>query len=281
MGHVPADVWAKVAPLLTRVDREVPIVIWKDGSFDELANLHPEPEKAITFTEADKLRLQDNKNVLVLLHNHPSGNPEPSDADSAGQMAMGVPWGVCAVQSAYMSPVGATEGYRIPTGISPPECWGDDVEIPPLVGRSYLWQVRDCFTLVRDYYRLQGISLPNAARSRSPGFYPLSDARSRPFTKWAPLCGFEAINWRDRKPGDTIVMEFPDYGDPHRVNWPREEPNHCAIYFGEGKYLHQLRDHPSDYWTPKNEDLLPTNLKAIVYRLKVKNARSRRPLRGS
>ena len=276
MSHIPADVWAKIKPLFLTLEREVAVVVWKDGTFDELANLHPEPANNITFTDADKRRLTNNPDVLALLHSHPSGNPEPSDTDSQGQMAMGVPWGVIALKSAPLSSTGANAGTLVCMGASYPECWGDGVAIPPLLGRSYLWQVRDCFSLVRDYYRLQGHHMPQAMRSRQPGLYPLSDPRSRPMTNWAPLVGLQPINTRDRQPGDTVVCHMPNYGDPLAVNWPRNEPNHCMIYLGEGKYLHQLRDAVSDYWTPKNEEQVLTGLKAQFLRLKVKNARTRR-----
>lgn len=281
MGHIPAEVWKAIKPLFFTLEREVAVVVWKDGTFEELANLHPDPATAIIFTGKDKKRLRKNPDVLAVLHSHPSGLNEPSDADSAGQMAMGVPWGIVAIQSVAGASTGLVEAPRFITGISDPECWGDGVEIPPLLGRTYLWNIRDCFDLVRDYYRLQGRTVPQAARSRAPGTYALPDPRARPFTSWAPLCGFVEINERDRKAGDTCVMHMPDYSDPDRMNWPRSEPNHCAIYLGQGKYIHQLRDTVSDYWTPKDEDTFLKGSKAQFYRLKEAHARTRRPARST
>ena len=264
MSHIPADTWKAIKPLFRTLEREVAVVVWKDGSFDELANLHPEPVCNVRFTPEDKERLQDNGNVLAVLHSHPSGIAEPSDADSAGQLAMGVPWGVVAIKS--------TNG--IITRINEPECWGDGVAIPPLLGRTYLWNVRDCFSLVRDYYRLQGHTVPQALRSRAPGLYPPADPRARPFTTWAPLCGFRAINSRDRQPGDTVTMRMRNWSDPERVNWPRTEPNHCAIYLGNAKYLHQLRDTVSGTWTLNDEETSLIGLKAQFYRFEGKECSS-------
>jgi len=93
--------------------------------------------------------------VDAITHSHPDMPPHPSAADMRQQWAMSVPWGVVGVdgQTAQTTEV---------------EWFGDKCPIPPLVGRTFLSGVRDCWCLIRDWYRQNypdiGDRMPQLAR---------------------------------------------------------------------------------------------------------------------
>lgn len=226
-----------------------------DLSWRELENTAVNPINDFDISFDDKVALLASP-PLALIHSHPNGSQEPSDRDTASQLATGWTWGISMVHG------NPHTGQIFSVGF--PEFWGDDVPIPPLLGRQYLWGVRDCWTLCRDYYRLQGKTLKNVPRSRNPAHYPSGHPQSAPFKFYPPMVGFEPLDSPlDRKPGDFLTL-----------CWRDSTPNHCAIYLGNSKLLHQPRDQNSSEWQVNNENLVYQNMSAQFYRLKGSNANS-------
>ena len=94
----------------------------------------------------DFAAVEDEGEIVAIVHSHVNESPVPSMADKVGIEANGVPWLI------VNHPVGhwtITE----PSGY-----------VAPLVGRPFVHGVLDCFALVRDYYKTLGVEYENTPR---------------------------------------------------------------------------------------------------------------------
>ena len=231
------------------------MAVWADGTWEELENRHRAPQGAFSLSTEDTARLM-SRPPLVLLHSHCHGSAEVSDADSLCQRASGWTWGIVAVTVNEYGEV-----YHVAT----PEYFGPLAPRPPLEGRTYLWGVRDCFTLLRDYYAEQGITLGDVLRIRTPAIYPASHWAHRYFDHWIKQLGFKEVARHERLPGDAVTMQVEG----------AMQANHCAIYMGEGKYMQQFTKRTSGIFQTDHEDRYLERTSARFYRLKAANAKSR------
>lgn len=177
------------------------------GRYVELRNESPQPgSEFIVEDYPDKIE--------ALVHSHPDMRPHPSAADMAQQQAMGVPWGIIGVdgQTAQTSEV---------------EWFGDTCPIPPLVGRTFLSGVRDCWCLVRDWYRINhpdiGDRMPQLPRDYDWYRHGV-DLLSR---ENISLAGFRIVDNRgDLHIGDIVMGRIAS-----RV------VNHCGVLIQNGLVL--------------------------------------------
>ena len=243
------QLWQEIQPIFQReYPKEAIVAIWGD-EWRQLDNVSKTPEFTFELSQDDQKLLLRRKPTL-LLHSHPSGESAPSDTDLAQQLATNMNWGIVGVKG---NPT-TNDVYEVKY----PEMWGEDVPIPPLLGREYLYGVRDCWGIVRDWHRLNGMNVPEIPRTSS-GKYPCGDWRNDPFAYWPLKIGFKEVKARDRKPGDVAVIKLrsPIY-------------NHCMVYLGESNYLHQMRGQMSDYFRPAHEERLIEMGSFIYYRFKHK-----------
>lgn len=180
------------------------------GECRRVKNVAPEPES--TFRVGKRaLASAQQRGLLAVVHSHPNFPACPSAADMRGQLASGVPWGVV-----------STDGESA-TDVA---WWGDSIEPPPLVGRGFRHGVTDCYSLIRDYYRVElGIVLPEYARDWE-WWLGGEDFYRREFES----AGFHLIEERDARPGDVWVAQLRS-----------KVPNHGGILLDGGLGLH----HPS------------------------------------
>lgn len=165
--------------------------------------------------------------IEAVVHSHPNGPLYPSEADMKGQLEMGVPWALV-----------TTDGEAV----TRPEIWGDAVAIPPLIGRTFMHGIRDCYSLVRDVYRLgkegmktqsiewplDPILLPDFARN--DGWW--GDARALGQTLYDDnfrACGFRRITREKARPGDALLIKIRS-----------QTANHAAVLMTDGTILHHL-----------------------------------------
>jgi cell wall-associated NlpC family hydrolase len=96
----------------------------------------------------------------------------------------------------------------------------------PLLGRMWCHGVLDCYSLIRDWYRLErGIVLPDFTRSdewwlKNQNLY-VDNFRAAGFTR---IVDEDAL-----QPGDVLLMQIM-----------APVPNHGAVYLGDGIILHHL-----------------------------------------
>ena len=99
------------------------------------------------------------------------------------------------------------------------------VDYRALMGRQWEYGKQDCFSLLRDYYQLLGIEIPN---------FPRPEALERTesiFLRHAKAVGFERVLLEDREPHDVLIMKLGT-----------KTPMHAAIYVGRDRILHQRMD---------------------------------------
>jgi cell wall-associated NlpC family hydrolase len=99
------------------------------------------------------------------------------------------------------------------------------VDYQPLVGLRWEYGVNDCFTLVRKWFKLQGIELPEFAR---PENLEICDSI---FLEQAEAIGFEPVEYDRRLPGDILIMRLHT-----------RTPMHAAILLPDELILHQRQD---------------------------------------
>lgn len=107
------------------------------GEYRPCVNRSDEPEKTFAISSADILAAGDKLEAVV--HSHPDGPVYPSEEDMRQQIAMNVPWMIIPL---FEDKVG------------PPIMWGDGLPIAPLIGRTFIHGVADCYSLIRDIYRM-------------------------------------------------------------------------------------------------------------------------------
>jgi proteasome lid subunit RPN8/RPN11 len=226
--------WKEIKPVFVKAwPNEAIVAVWPDR-WEQIENVSPAPAFAFQISEADNARLQLDP-PLLMLHSHPNGDSTPSDEDTLGQLATGWAWGIVAVHA-------AAPAFAV-TAVDYPELWGDCVPIAPLEGRSYLWGIRDCWTLARDYLRLQGHCVPNCPRALVPSRYPSGHWGHDQFAYWPKKLGFKEVARHNRKPGDVFLLCFRS-----------RTQNHCGIWLGEGRILHQPGGQNSHIMTIGDEE---------------------------
>ena len=99
------------------------------------------------------------------------------------------------------------------------------VDYRSLVGQSWDYGKQDCYTLVRQYFALQGVSLPDFERPADLELTPSI------YFQQAQNLGFERVDFEDRRVGDVAIMRLGT-----------KEPMHAAIFVEPLRILHQQRD---------------------------------------
>lgn len=147
---------------------------------------------------------EDRGAIQAVVHSHPGQEPPtPSQADLEAQERMGVEWVILGARTVYHS---------------------------SLVGRDFEWGTADCYTLVRDWYRLNRYTeLPDWPHEHS--FW---EREETPFEDHYEEAGFRMVQIQDMAAGDVILMRVAS-----------RTTNHCAVYLGRGQILHHLMDRKS------------------------------------
>lgn len=153
----------------------------------------------------DYAAAEDRGEVVLVVHSHVGVPAIPSAADMVGMEKSGLPWLIMNM------PTGAYQIHE-PTGF-----------VAPLVGRSFVHGVFDCYSLIVDYYReTLGVALKDYAREdkwwlKGENLYRhlFADA------------GFYEVGLVDLQPHDIIFMRLGASVD-----------NHGAIFLGDDQILH-------------------------------------------
>ncbi len=99
------------------------------------------------------------------------------------------------------------------------------VNYQALLGRQWDYGKTDCYSLLREYYGLLGIDLPDFPRPES------LERTNSIFLKYARAIGFELVPFDERCEHDVLIMRLGT-----------KNPMHAAIYLGDDKILHQRMD---------------------------------------
>jgi cell wall-associated NlpC family hydrolase len=99
------------------------------------------------------------------------------------------------------------------------------VNYQSLIGRQWDYGKFDCFSLVRDWFALQGIYLPDFERPED-----LETCNSI-FLREAKSLGFVRVPLERRQPGDVAIMRLGT-----------ATPMHAAVLVDYDRILHQRQD---------------------------------------
>lgn len=160
--------------------------------------------------------------ICAIVHSHPEGGVLPSDLDKLQIELHGVPWVIVAFSQKEYADAPEFAVYE-PCGYR-----------PPLIGRSYIHGVQDCYTIVRDFYaRELGIWLPDFARADAWW----EDANHPPlYEQNFANAGFRQIakDWQSLRYGDVLLCQV---GRTKHVN-------HALIWLGDNSQLISERTPP-------------------------------------
>ena len=99
------------------------------------------------------------------------------------------------------------------------------VNYQSLVGRQWEYGLFDCFSLVRDYYKLLGVNFPDYKRPDNLG------TCESIFLDQANVLNFKQVDFNFRLPNDVLIMRIGT-----------KTPMHAAILVDDQMILHQKRD---------------------------------------
>lgn len=174
------------------------LLLW-DGvskaTYRPCRNTSAEPDRFAIHPE-DMAQAEDGGTILGIVHSHPDNDLTPSPWDLDSCMASGLPWWI----------------------VAPDGRWARIQGRLPLEGRPYAWGVQDCLTIIQDWQRERGITVPDPLRV--PGYW---EQGLDPYRDGLPTSGFARVTDEPRR-GDVLF-----FGTPVR---------HAGIYLGHGKFIH-------------------------------------------
>lgn len=172
----------------------------------QVENIHEDPENFFRVSAKDTLKA-NQEGLKAVIHSHCDRPHVPSKSDMEGQQLTAVPWGILQTDGENASDI----------------IWWGEEHIPPLEGRPFIHGVSDCFSLFRDFYRLEyGHDIGDVPRDWKwweQGFDLIGSLYAGK--------GFYEISVDDLRRGDAMLIGFgTDY------------PHHCAIYLGDELMIH-------------------------------------------
>jgi cell wall-associated NlpC family hydrolase len=188
------------------------------GEYVPVNNSSATPDKTFEIAPIDQFVNRCHDEVQCLLHSHTYDlnqqhqfPPEwPSETDMRSWLGDNLPWGIC-----------ATEG----TGISEIVWLDEGAEPAPLVGRRFIHGIHDCYSIIRDYFKIhRGIILPNQVREMDWWF-----TEKNLYLDNFERCGFVEVDRNNPEIGDVVLMAV--------VN---DKVSHAAVVTGPNEILHHL-----------------------------------------
>lgn len=198
------------------------VVVVKRGKFKYIAcrNISRNGHDTFILHPEDHANAEDQGEIVRIVHSHPYASPEPSEADLVGCSAGTVPWLIMNHPLGHYVEI-EPNGYRA-----------------PLIGRTFVHGVIDCYTLAVDYYKQElDIELPHFERNEN---------------WWNTGENLYVDNFE--KAGFIRVSDAPRKHDAFLMQIRSPVPNHAAVYLGDELILHHMhsrlstRDNYGGYW---------------------------------
>jgi len=175
--------------------------------------------------------------IQFIVHSHPDTNFAPSKADMEGQIQTDVPWAIIPLDKET---------------VLEPIRWGEKDYIPPLIGRSFVHGVTDCYSLLRDCFRLGKEKLAEQDIHDWP-FEPIElDEFPRSDEWWRGDEDLYADNFQ-KQGFSEIALNEAKIGDIFLMKIRSSKYNHSGILINDGLILHHLplrlsRREPAGIW---------------------------------
>ncbi|QIG76095.1 tail assembly protein K [Rhizobium phage RHph_I4] len=203
----------------------------KGDRFMPVENKSEEPWHHFVYDSDDYLEVADD--IEGIVHSHTEGpnrneagnyvlpTPEPTKLDMENQIATAVPWGIsCVVSGSVGNPV----------------WWGDQLPIRPLIGRVFHHGINDCFSLIRDQFRLWGFHFEDVPRD--PWWWSELKEDGTYINLYEDLFesrGFVRVERSRWKRGDVFLA---------KLHSP-EVRNHGGVFISNEEFIHHAGDHLS------------------------------------
>ena len=192
-----------------------------EGKYVPLKNTHKDPENFFKVSPQAVAKYGDKIQAIIHSHNvttnpetgKPHHDPFPSYDDMVTQINWNIPFGIQLINDAGSGNI---------------MWWGyDDENIPPLEGRPYIHGVYDCFSLLRDYFRVAcNVTLPDFPRHNE--WWNRDDCPNNLYLDHIEQYAFE-IPVKELQPHDVVLLQIRS-----------KVPNHAVVYEGGDIGIHHL-----------------------------------------
>lgn len=146
--------------------------------------------------------------VQCLIHSH-NDYPHASSMDQEQQLRLDIPFGIVNVVNRSVTDI---------------FFWGDTLEPQHLLERKFYQGVYDCYSLVRDYYRSNGLTLPYGKRDY--GFWDIGQDIIMENIYRIP---FKEVGLNEADKYDLLLYSISG-----------KKIDHCAVLLDNGWVLHHL-----------------------------------------
>ncbi|MDY6957807.1 MAG: NlpC/P60 family protein [Halobacteriota archaeon] len=177
--------------------------------FLSLPNIAEDREKTFEIDPVLFYKIEKQYQIKAVLHSH-TDYPHASKKDMITQQNMNIPWGIINFHK------GAPREVFF---------FGEQLPIQDLVGRPFYHGVYDCYGVIRDFYRMCGITMIDHPR----GFRWWNLKGPNLLLDHYKDNGFDKVDEKSIQPGDVVFMTIGG-----------RQVNHAAVYIGENIILHHL-----------------------------------------
>ncbi len=183
-------------------------------------NIAENPKTDFLIDPHDQLNAERVGAIQAVIHSHVDQRIKSlSKQDMTSQQEMEIPWGVVFVRHGLASD---------------PVFFGDQIKPPPLEGREFIHGIYDCWTLVRDYFRVNHkVTMPNPPRSW--GWWEMAAGNLYLEGIMAGLPYIQNIAFEDNR--DLVKLRA---GDIVFAAVRSDRINHAAIYLGSNLILNHM-----------------------------------------
>lgn len=165
-------------------------------------NTAANPRETFSVDPVERIKAEAQGHISGFLHSHPATPEEaahrkwptfwPSSHDMVSWLADNLRWGIS-----------ACDGENVTEPV-----WLDESYVAPLEGRPFVHGIWDCYSAVRDYFRVnKGITLKNYPRGME-WWAKGEDLYSTQFTN----AGFVEVRSDEVQPGDCALMHIVSRG---------------------------------------------------------------------
>lgn len=186
-------------------------LLTEKGGLYQVDNVHEQPSSFFKVSAHDSM-VATMEGLKAVIHSHCDGYPVPSAEDMQLFDNLRIPCGIV-----------ETDGVNC-TAIN----WMVD-EVQPLEGRPFSHGTADCFSIVRDYYRLKGIDVADVPRNwlwweegenlldelfQSRGFFEIPANQAREGDVWFAQVRGPVIHHCGILLDNDLILHHPGSGDP-------------------------------------------------------------------
>lgn len=187
------------------------LVTEKRGCY-QVENIHSDPENFFKISSEDSLQAS-LEGLLQVIHSHCDVPEVPSKEDMELFERVNVPCGILTTDGEWASEI----------------LWMNE-DIPPLEGRPFIHGVSDCYSVLRDYYRLKGFEVADVPRDwcwwdseednyleklfESRGFYEVPKEEARAGDSWLALIRGPVIHHCGVLLENDLILHHPGASEP-------------------------------------------------------------------